>query len=300
MSSDVLAFAVLMIRPACFGFNAEAAETNAMAGRLDAPDVAARARAEADAFARALDRAGVRVLVVEDTPTPPKPDALFPNNWVSFHRDGTVALYPMCPATRRAERRRDVIDQVAAAGFRVARVLDWSAEEARGRFLEGTGSMVLDRARRIAFACPSPRTDPALLAEVGAALGYTPHLFRAEIGGVAPYHTNVLLSVGAGVAVLCPDAVHPADLPGLRAALDGRDLVEIDLGQQADFAGNVLQVGGPVIAMSTRALDALRPHQVHALERHGQIVAAPLDVIERVGGGSARCMLAEVFLPPTS
>lgn len=236
------------------------------------------------------------MLLLEDTPSPARPDAVFPNNWVSFHRDGTVALYPMCPVTRRAERRRDLVDEIAARGFRVGRVLDFSAEEERGRFLEGTGSMVLDRVHHVAFASLSPRTDAGLLAEIAPRLGYRPHAFRALVDGHVPYHTNVILSVGDGLALWCPDTVVDEDRAALRAALDGRDVIDLAPAQIHAFAGNVLQLAG-VVALSRAALASLAPAQVATLERHGAIVAADLDTIERVGGGSARCMLAEVFLP---
>lgn len=297
-----LARSVLMVRPAAFGFNPEAAATNRFAAAPAEAEVAERARAEVEAFAEALDRAGVNVVLAEDTPDPPKPDAAFPNNWVSFHEDGTVVLYPMQPASRRPERRLDLVDALARDhGFRVARVVDLSGEEDRGAFLEGTGSVVLDRVAGRAWACPSPRTDLGLLARLGDLLGYAPATFRAEVAGVAPYHTNVILSAGETFAALVTDAVLPEDRARVREGLmdGGRELVELDLGEGLAFAGNLLQLqgDGPVVAISAGAWAALSPGRRAALERHGTIVAPRLDVVERVGGGSARCCLAEVFLP---
>jgi hypothetical protein len=297
--------AVLMIRPACFGANPETADSNRFQRNDASPADAAAALREFDGFAKRLSDAGVEVVIAADTAEPAKPDACFPNNWVSFHADGTVVLYPMMAPSRRAERREAPIAQLRAAGFRVSRTVDLSPLEARGEFLEGTGSLVLDRPGRIAFACRSPRTTGAALAEFAQALGYRVVAFDAlGPGGRPAYHTNVLLAIGEGFAVVCGASIAEA---ARRAAVleelgrGEREVIDIDVEEMRGFAGNLLALrsrqGDPLVAMSEAACDALAPEKLKRIERHGAIVAAPIPTIERLGGGSVRCMLAEVFLP---
>ena len=234
-----------MIRPARFGSNPETADSNRFqhAGATMA-DAAAAAAREFDGLAGRLADAGVEVIVAEDSPEPPKPDACFPNNWVSFHADGSVVLYPMMAPSRRAERRREPVAAVERAGYRVARTIDLSSLEARGEFLEGTGSLVLDRPRRIAYACRSPRTTAGALAEFSAALGYRVVSFDA-LGpdGRPAYHTNVLMAIGEGFAVVCAESIAGA---APRAAVleelarDGREVIDIDTDEMNGFAGNLL------------------------------------------------------------
>ncbi len=294
-----------MIRPARFGANPETADSNRFQRTEAIADAATAALREFDALARRLADAGVGVVVAEDAPDPVKPDACFPNNWVSFHADGTVVLYPMMAPSRRAERRREPIAAVERAGYRVARTIDLSPLEARGEFLEGTGSLVLDRPRRIAYACRSPRTTAGGLAEFSAALGYRIVAFDAQgPDGRPAYHTNVLMAIGEGFAAVCADSIAQA---GPRAAVieelgrDGREVIAIDAAEMNGFAGNLLalrtQRGDPLIAMSDAALRALVPGKRRRLERHGTILSVGIPTIERLGGGSVRCMLAEVFLP---
>lgn len=302
-----LAAAVLMVRPAAFDYNPETALTNTMQQRPregGGDRSPAQARAEFDGLAGALTAAGVAVCAVEDTPDPPKPDAVFPNNWVSFHADGTLVLYPLQPESRRAERRQAVIDQVVQRlGFRISRVVDLTHHEADGRFLEGTGSLVLDHIQRIAYACRSPRTHVPVLEEWSQALGYEPVVFTAsDRTGVPLYHTNVLLSIGSGFAVVGSAAIASGDrarvLERLRAS--GRELIEIGHGQIERFAGNVLELAGrqSVLALSTTAREALAPEGLERLAAcTGQLLAVPVPTVERLGGGSVRCMLAEVFGP---
>jgi hypothetical protein len=297
--------AILMVRPARFGANPETADSNRFQQSGASPGEAAEALREFDGLVGRLVEAGVEVIVAEDTPSPPKPDACFPNNWVSFHADGTVVLYPMMAPSRRAERREEPIDQVARAGFAVARRIDLSPLEARGEFLEGTGSLVLDRENRIAYACHSPRTTPAALGEFSAALGYRTVGFEAlGPGGRPAYHTNVMLAIGEDFAVVCADAIP--DATRRRAVLDeleetGRAIVEIGVDEMNGFAGNLLALrsrgGDPLIAGSEAAWAALAPEKRRQLERHGAVVSAAIPTIERRGGGSVRCMIAEVFLP---
>ena len=297
--------AVLMIRPARFGANPETAASNRFQLGGGGADTAERGRRESDALAEALNGAGVTVAVVEDTAEPAKPDACFPNNWVSFHADGTVVLYPLLAPNRRAERRPEVIEELCRAGFRRTRTVDLTPFEAGGEFLEGTGSLVLDRHHRIAYCCRAPRTWTRPLDEFAAQLGYRIVDFDARgPGGVPVYHTNVLLSVGENFAIYCADVLPRLDeRTSLRNELErsGRELITISGAQMRGFAGNLLALrsvrGQPLIAMSTAAWSCLDPPQRRALERHGGIVTAAIPTIERHGGGSVRCMLAEVFLP---
>ncbi len=309
--------AVFMVRPAGFAFNPETAASNAFqsAARASGPSFtglphshsAAQELAlrEFDGLASALSRAGIEVIVGEDTAAPPKPDAVFPNNWVSFHRDGTVVLYPMMAPNRRPERREDLVRQVIRqGGFRTSRTVDLSHREASAQYLEGTGSLVLDRANRVAFACLSPRTDLDVLGEFAQVLGYDLATFEAfDPEGRAIYHTNVLLAVGSRFAVICAETIGR---PEHRAAVMARlratrhTLIEISSHQMRCFAGNILELESPagaVIALSATAWDSFEPAQRRILEAQGTVVAAPIPVIEALGGGGVRCMLAEIHLP---
>ncbi len=294
-----------MIRPARFGANPETAASNRFQqSGMTAGDAEAALR-EFDGFVERLRDAGVEVHVAADTPDPPKPDACFPNNWVSFHADGSVVLYPMMAPSRRAERRDEPIEQLRRAGFHIARTVDLSPFEARGEFLEGTGSLVLDRCQRTAYACRSPRTTPAALAAFAAELGYRIVAFDA-LGpdGMPAYHTNVLMALGERFAVVCVAAIPDSrERESVLRELEttGHEPMEIGVAEMNGFAGNMLALrsagGGALIALSDAAWQALKPETRHRLERHGSIVTAPIPTIERLGGGSVRCMIAEVFLP---
>jgi hypothetical protein len=314
------AAAVLMVRPARFGFNPQTAasnvfqkstfETTAPATRADPQEcdsagVQEAAQREFDALAEQLARAGVQVIVAHDTVHPAKPDAIFPNNWASFHRDGTVVLYPMMAPNRRLERRDEVLAEVAAAGFRITRTVDLCHREELGQYLEGTGSLVLDRPRHLAYANISPRTDLDALGEFAQRLDYDLVTFEStDAAGRPVYHTNVMLAIGGGVAVLCAESIdEKRSREAVRATLaaGGREIVEISRAQMHSFAGNVLELAPPgskVIALSTTAWACLDAHQRRALERHGNVLAVEIPVIEHYGGGGVRCMLAEVHLPP--
>ncbi|MFI4889243.1 MAG: citrulline utilization hydrolase CtlX [Steroidobacterales bacterium] len=297
---------VLMVRPASFGFNPQTAATNAFQRLpgVDPPRAAAVLR-EFDAAADMIRGAGVQVIVADDTAAPVKPDAIFPNNWVSFHADGTVVLYPMLAANRRWERREELIAQVAEAGpFRISRTIDLSPHEARGQYLEGTGSMVLDRSARTAYACLSPRTHLDALGDFAQQLDYELLTFdAADAAGVPIYHTNVLMAVGTRFAVVCSEAIGASTQRGAvlaRLQATGHEIIEITPRQMHEFAGNVLELkgaDGPVAAVSTTAWRALDSAQRSALEKHVGIVCVDIPVIERSGGGGVRCMLAEVHLP---
>ena len=304
------ASAVLMVRPKHFGFNAETAASNRFQKPGGSDHTAAQAQAEFDAFAAALAGEGITVCVAQDSDEPRKPDAVFPNNWVSFHADGTVVLYPMQAVSRRAERRREVIDAVVQqAGFRVRRTVDLTHHEKAGRFLEGTGSLVLDHRERVAYACRSPRTDEEVAREWAREMGFELELFSARDARGAPiYHTNVLMSIGTRMAVLASDTLDPADRARVAARLEaGHDLLAISEPEMAAFAGNVLELGTwdeylgdmRILVMSATAQHVLEARKYARLYASvDAVLAAPIDVIERHGGGSVRCMLAEVFLAP--
>ena len=270
-----------MVRPAAFGFNPETASTNAFQKEnreLPRREIQIRARKEYDLMVERLTAAGVQVFSIEDTEAPVTPDAVFPNNWISFHDDGTAVLYPMCAPSRRLERRHDIIEQLGALGYRVSRIIDLSHHEKEGRFLEGTGSIVFDHVERCAYANLSPRTHPEVLNELCEELHYSRITFRAFDGrGKAIYHTNVMMSIGDGLAIVCADSIP--DMVERRLVLEslessGRELLIIDFAQLDHFAGNVLQVrtagGSNVVAMSTQACLAFTPIQRSVIGKHGR------------------------------
>jgi hypothetical protein len=297
--------AVLMIRPARFGANPETAASNRFQQGGATAKTPLAAQREFEGLVDALADAGVAVHVADDDPAPARPDACFPNNWVSFHDDGSLVLYPLMAATRRAERRGEPIEKIRAAGFRVARTIDLTGWEARGEYLEGTGSLVLDRCHRVAYACWSPRTTYGALQDFAARLGYRVVSFDARgPGGQQIYHTNVMMAIGECFALICPDAIPDADERAMvlrELEQGGHELIPISTAQMGGFAGNLLALrsgdGEPLIAMSAAAWDCLAERERRALERHGRIVTAPIPTIERHGGGSVRCMIAEIFLP---
>jgi hypothetical protein len=306
--------AVLMIRPAAFDYNPQTAATNKMqrAGAQPPQSSQAQAVSEFDQLTQALGSEGIGVCVVNDTPEPPKPDAIFPNNWVSFHEDGTLVLYPMQAPNRRLERRPEILAAVVEQlGFKVTRRVDLTAHESAGRFLEGTGSLVLDRRNRIAYACLSPRTHPLVVEEWAQQLGYEAVLFEAcDQQGVPYYHTNVLMCVGARMAVLATCAMSAEDRARVveKLQITGHDVIEIQYDEIEQFAGNMLELASwdealgdyRLLVMSEAARRGLRPEIYTRLSAGTDyMLAVPIPTIERLGGGSVRCMIAEVFLPPT-
>lgn len=298
---------ILMIRPVNFGFNTETAVNNAFQVASDTTDVQQKSLAEFDGFVQILRDNGVNVTVVNDTVDPYTPDSIFPNNWVSFHNDGTVLLYPMYAVNRRMERKPHVLDQVRQQ-FNISRQIDLSKFEREQLFLEGTGSMVLDRDKLIAYACRSPRTDEKVLAEFCHAMNYTSVLFDATDGNKQPiYHTNVMMCVADRYVVICLESIaNPAELETVVDTINrsGKKIISITLKQMNHFAGNMLQVqntsGEALLVMSSQAFEALSNEQVAELESFNRIVHAPLTTIETNGGGSARCMMAEIHLPKLS
>ena len=300
-----------MIRPVRFHSNPLTAASNRFQGRTAASPAEQQAEAlrEFDGLVQALTAAGVRVVQFEDTPEPHTPDSVFPNNWVSFHADGTVVLYPMEAENRRTERRRDIVDALAAEhGFDVRRIVDLSEHESRGHYLEGTGSLVLDRSHRVAYACLSSRTHLDVLGDWSQRLGYDVVAFDAvDRNGVPIYHTNVLMSVGEKIAVICAEAIPRKDQRDAvlaRLGQTGHEIVSLSFGQMEAFAGNMLELrserGERVLAMSEQARRSLTPGQLALIERYDRIVSAPIDNIESSAGGSVRCMLAEIHLPGAS
>ena len=299
--------AVLMIRPANFGANPETAPSNAFQKSAETgADVQTRAAAEFDALAAALMGAGVQVEVFEDRAEPVTPDAVFPNNWVSFHADGSAWLYPLLAMNRRWERRQDILEALKRdRGYRLEEVRDLSHAELDGRYLEGTGSLVLDRVNKIVYAGLSPRTDGRMLQEWAKRAGYEVLAFHArDTKGRPIYHTNVMLCIGGKFAVVCLDSIADAgqrEQVRKRLADTGHEVIAISPYQMESFAGNMLELmgrgGRSVLAMSARAERALNPGQRAALEKHARIIAVPIDTIEDCSGGSVRCMLAEIHLP---
>ena len=299
---------ILMIRPVNFGFNEETAGSNAFQNREAKDDDAnTKAQQEFDGMVSALCANGVDVTVIDDTPEPYTPDSIFPNNWVSFHADGEVYLYPMQAENRRLERREDIIAKLEDR-FSVKHVIDLSRFEQENKFLEGTGSMVPDRENKIAYACISPRTDRDVLDLFCEHAGYRPVTFDAvDEKGQAIYHTNVLMCVGTGFAVICLDSIPNPDeklVVKESLSLTKKEIIDISFGQMNHFAGNMLEVknsaGDTLIVMSQSAFDALLDEQKQILKKYGKLVHADIGTIETLGGGSARCMMAEVHLPLSS
>jgi len=299
---------VVMIRPHDFGPNTETAASNVFQQAPIHPlqDLRAQALEEFDGLVSALNTAGAHPIVFEDTDSPAKPDAVFPNNWVSFHGDGTVYLYPMEAPGRRAERRTDIIELLSERhAFRVREIVDLSPIENDGSFLEGTGSMVLDRTHHVLYAALSSRTHMDALAEFAQQADYEITAFDAtESLGHVVYHTNVMMTIGRRFAVICADAIVDArkrEAVLARLAVTGREIIEISIAQMERFAGNLLELatdsGLSAIVMSRSAHEALSDEQLESLTRHGRIVSVPIPTIETIGGGSVRCMMAEVFLP---
>ncbi len=296
-----------MVRPANFAYNEESAENNAFmrpAERLSPQEIVERAKVEFDGLVAALRAVGTEVIVIEDTPLPRKPDAVFPNNWFSTHSDGTMCTYPMYAVSRRLERANPVL-QTLRTTHEVTREIAFEETEAQDVFLEGTGSLVLDRFNRIAYACTSDRTDADLARRWAEVMQYEMVLFEAtDEEGTPVYHTNVIMAMGTYHAVICLESVAVADRPRVREALtrSGRPIIDISFEQVKRFAGNMLEVldgeQRPRWVMSSQAYHALGEVQREVLSERQTIVHAPIEAIEQLGGGSARCMIAEIYLPP--
>lgn len=293
---------LLMIEPVRFAFNTQTAESNSFQqAHAINTQTQELALAEFTEFVTVLRSHGVNVLVIQDTHEPHTPDSIFPNNWLAMLQDGTVAIFPMQAVNRRQERRQDIIDALRT-NYNVSNTKDYSPYELQEQFLEGTGSMVLDRQHRICYACVSPRTHPDLVTQFCSDFGYSPILFNAiDRSGNPIYHTNVVMCVGTQFMVVCLECI-PIELERKRLVNTTRKtIIEISLEQLEHFAGNMLEVvndgGETLLVMSQQAYNSLRATQVAQLSLFAKIVTSPLNTIEANGGGSARCMMAEIFLP---
>lgn len=294
---------LLMIRPANCGYNLQTAASNAFQKQLEnlsAEEIQARAVEEFDCLTEILRASGINVFVVEDTPEPAKPDAVFPNNWISFHQDGTVFLYPMLSEKRNAERRADIIETLGE-DFQIEKIVDLSENE--NRILEGTGSMVCDHANRKIYACLSPRTDKNLLEKFASMIDYETVTFHClDENGLEVYHTNVVMCVGEKFAVVCLDTIENSEERETvvkNLCETNHEIIEISIEQMNRFAGNMLEVRNvkdeKFLLMSVSARQSLNEKQLAQIEKYATILSADIETIEAVGGGSVRCILAEIF-----
>ena len=303
---------LLMVKPYGFDYNTETAEDNHFqtgGTALSSSEIKRAALNEFEAFVKKISAKGIEVIVYDDLITKATPDAVFPNNWFSTHNDGTVYLYPMFAPNRRKERRQEVLDLLTQEhGLSIDRIMDWSKHEGVGLFLEGTGSMILDRPNKIIYAALSERTSEELLKQYSREIGYELVAFRsyhnAKQKEVLIYHTNVMLCVAQDYAVVCLECIK--DITERKAVMDSlkktnKTIVELSLDQIDHFAGNMLEAKNKAnesfLIMSSRAYKAMNEAQIIQIQRYSQIIHAPLTTIENYGGGSARCMLAEIFLP---
>lgn len=301
---------ILMIRPVHFRMNEQTAINNYFQEDLDIKnaDINAKAQEEFDAYVEKLRAVGINVIVEEDDKLLDTPDSIFPNNWVSFHENGNVGLYPMFAENRRKERREEIFTRLEKEGFKINNIVDYTAAETEGVFLEGTGSLLLDRVNDKAYCALSPRADEGLFIEFCEDFEYTPVVFTAfqTVDGkrMPIYHTNVMMCLAETFAVTCLDTIddkkeRKSVIKSLKE--DGKEIINITEDQVANFAGNMLQVKGKddklYLIMSQAAFDSLSAEQIKAIEKHCDILSSSLETIETCGGGSARCMMAEVFLP---
>lgn len=295
---------LLMIKPVRFDFNAETAINNSFQQKSTDNAVQEKALTEFESFISVLQKNGMDVMVIEDSPDPHTPDSIFPNNWISFHEDGTIVLYPMFAENRRLERKQTVLDGIQQK-FQVTKIIDLSKYESENLFLEGTGSMVLDRDNKIAYACLSQRTDQTLLHKFCQEIGFTPISFSAVDENNHPiYHTNVMMCLADKYVVICLDSIRDSvEKARVTNAIlqTGKQLIDISYQQMNHFAGNMLQVhnkeGKEFLVMSSQAYRSLSEKQLKKIESFNPIIHSDITTIETNGGGSARCMIAEVFLP---
>jgi len=295
-----------MIRPANFGFNSETAGSNSFQHRvndIESGAIALAGRREFDEVVETLKSCKIDIIIAEDTPEPAKPDAVFPNNWISFHEDGTVVFYPMLAKNRRIERRSDILDQVLKTPyFSYKRLVDYSKFEKRRKFLEGTGSIVLDKEYKIAYASISSRTDEELFINLCTELKMEPFVFRAFDKERKPiYHTNVILTITSEFAIVCCQAIQDEkekEKLQYKLAGSGKSIIEISMEQVSNFCGNCLELFGPggesFLIMSTTAYQSFHQTQLADIGRFSKIVTVPIPTIEYYGGGSARCMICEI------
>ncbi len=301
---------ILMIRPVNFRMNEETAVNNYFQEDLDIKnaEINRKALEEFDEFEEKLRTVGINVIVESDDKLMDTPDSIFPNNWVSFHGNGDVAIYPMFAENRRKERRDEVFIRLENEGFKIENIIDYTSAEDEGIFLEGTGSLILDRVNSKAYCALSPRADEDLFIEFCEDFEYTPIIFTAnqtvEGKRLAIYHTNVMMCLAENFAIICLDTIDDKKerknvVKNLKQ--DGKEIISITEVQMHQFAGNMLQLRGEknqrYLIMSNSAHNSLTPQQINAIEKHCAIISSSLKTIETCGGGSARCMMAEVFLP---
>ena len=297
---------VLMIEPAAFGFNAETAQNNYFQVNSENAETQTKALHEFNNFVEKLRSKGINVITVKDTLEPHTPDSIFPNNWISMHQDGTVVLYPMCAVNRRWERRNDILE-ILKRNFSVKEIIDFSAPENDGKFLEGTGSMIFDHDNKLAYGSVSLRLDEQLFREFCEKFGFTPVVFHsyqtANNERLPIYHTNVMMCVADQFVVICLDCIDDETerVNVVNAIVNsGKEIIEISESQMQQFAGNMLQVqnsdGKKFLVMSQSAYQSFTQEQISNIEKYSEIIYSDLETIETNGGGSARCMLAEVFL----
>lgn len=295
---------LLMIRPAAFAFNPQTAVNNSFQKITAQLHVHEKALIEFDNFVSLLSIYGIKVTVIQDTLEPHTPDSIFPNNWISFHEDGTVVLYPMFANNRKIERNKNVVEKLSETFF-IRSTIDLTAYEQKNTYLEGTGSMVLDRDNEIAYACLSPRTHASVLYDLCDSIGYSPVLFNAvDKNDKEIYHTNVMMCIADAYVVVCYDCIKDElqrQMLADKFEATGKEVIVISLQQMNHFAGNMLQVeniaGNQFLIMSTQAYNSLTAEQIGRLELFNPIIHSSLNTIEENGGGSARCMMAEIFLP---
>ena len=296
---------ILMIRPSHFDFNKETAVNNSFQINTGDMLVPEKALKEFDQFVIKLSSYDIDVTVVQDTADPYTPDSIFPNNWISFHSEDTICLYPMFAENRRKERKQSVLDQISSK-FDLTNTIDFTEQEERARFLEGTGSMVLDREHKIAYACLSVRTDENILQQFCDEMGYTPLVFESVDAEEYPiYHTNVMMCVADQFVVICLDSIHNQDEKDILIKTllgTGKVIIPISIDQMNHFAGNMLQLennlGTKYLVMSTQAFQSLTEEQIKQIKVFNDIIHSDISTIEKNGGGSARCMIAEIFLTP--
>ncbi len=299
---------VLMIEPIAFGYNAQTAENNYFQVEQKDSDIQQKALSEFNNFVEKLRSKGINVITIKDTLEPHSPDSIFPNNWVSFHKDGKVVLYPMFAPNRRVERRADILETIKNQGFEIAEVDDFSHFENDDKFLEGTGSMIFDHDHKIAYGSVSLRLDEELFRKFCAKFGFTPVVFHSfqNVGDqrLPIYHTNVMMCVADKFVVICLDCIDDEmEREKVQEMIKSseKELIEISEDQMQQFAGNMLQVqnseGKKFLVMSQTAYQSLTSEQIKSIEKYCEIIYSDLNTIEVNGGGSARCMLAEVFLP---
>lgn len=297
---------ILLIRPAKFSFNIETAKSNAFQTQVEysAEELNKKASSEFEIFVSTLKSKGINTIIFNDTEFPIKPDAIFPNNWVSFHSDGTVILYPMNAANRQTERRPDILEKLKEF-YSINKILDFSHYEKDNKFLEGTGSIIFDHDNKIAYACISPRTDKNIFLEVCNQLKYEAICFIShDEKGREIYHTNVMMCIAEKYAVICLESIvdkKEREIVSQSLIKSGHQIIDISFNQMKNFAGNMLELktksDTSILVMSQSAYKSLTPFQIEEINKYSEIVPLYVNTIEKTGGGSARCMIAEIFLP---